>query len=228
MKIFFGLLGLHLLVWSDLGRSRPSRPMRDMRINGHGPWISRHSTHETESPWPLHFKHSHWWKRRSRSKFTSHYAWGTNRVCECKMDVNSTWIPTWHQMDHVPWSFGIFSKPPLGGRPSTKPGHHDTPNAHNRWFILLYHVWGPTRIENYWSSIWLKVCHIWLHTTPEGPWPHYMVLEVCWDDGLWTLSFGLSQFHGSWLVCEVALMCEVTLDTGVLARDSNFWLNAFL
>ena len=34
-----------------------------------------------------------------------------------------------------------------------------------------------------------------------------MILEVSWD-GLWTLSFGLSQFHGhsSWLVCEVALI----------------------
>ena len=34
----------------------------------------------------------------------------------------------------------------------------------------------------------------------------YMTLEVSWDD-IWTLSFGLSQFHGqgSWLVCEVAL-----------------------
>jgi hypothetical protein len=33
-----------------------------------------------------------------------------------------------------------------------------------------------------------------------------MNLEVCWD-GLWALSFGLSQFHGhgSWLMCEVAL-----------------------
>ena len=33
-----------------------------------------------------------------------------------------------------------------------------------------------------------------------------MILEVCWD-GLWTLSFGLSQLHGHgcWLVCEVAL-----------------------
>jgi hypothetical protein len=32
-----------------------------------------------------------------------------------------------------------------------------------------------------------------------------MILEVC-RDGVWTLSFGLSQFHGhgSWLVCEVA------------------------
>ena len=33
-----------------------------------------------------------------------------------------------------------------------------------------------------------------------------MILEVFWD-GLWTLSFGISQFHGhgSWLACEVAL-----------------------
>ena len=46
-------------------------------------------------------------------------------------------------------------------------------------------------------------CHVWLHTTLEGLWPHYMNLEVCWD-GLWTLWFGLSQFHGhsSWLMCE--------------------------
>jgi hypothetical protein len=38
----------------------------------------------------------------------------------------------------------------------------------------------------------------------------YMSLEVCWD-GLWTLSFGLSQFHGhgTWLVCEVVLTHEI-------------------
>ena len=35
-----------------------------------------------------------------------------------------------------------------------------------------------------------------------------MIWEVCCWDGLWTLCFGLSQFHGhgSWLVCEVALI----------------------
>jgi hypothetical protein len=70
-----------------------------------------HFTHETESPWPLHFKHSHWWKTRSRSKFTSRYAWGTNGVRECKMDVKSTWIPTWHRTDHVSRSLGLFPKP---------------------------------------------------------------------------------------------------------------------
>ena len=43
--------------------------------------------------------------------------------------------------------------------------------------------------------------HIWLHTTPEDLWPYYMILEVSCD-GLWTFSFGLSQFHGhiSWLM----------------------------
>ena len=37
-----------------------------------------------------------------------------------------------------------------------------------------------------------------------------MILEVFWD-GMWTLSFGLSRFHGhgSWLVCEVALSFHV-------------------
>jgi hypothetical protein len=69
-----------------------------------------HFTHKTESPWPLLFKHSHWWKRRSWSKFASHYPRGTNGVCECNMDVKSTRIPTWHQMDHVSWSLGPLLK----------------------------------------------------------------------------------------------------------------------
>ena len=55
-------------------------------------------------------KHSRWWKRRSWSKLSSHYAQGINRVCECKMNVKSTWIPTWHQMNHVSRSLRLFSK----------------------------------------------------------------------------------------------------------------------
>ena len=43
-------------------------------------------------------------------KFALHYAWGTNGVCECKMDVKSTWTPTWHATDHVSWSLGLFSR----------------------------------------------------------------------------------------------------------------------
>ena len=144
-------------------------------------WYTKgHFTHKTESPWAIHFKHSHWWRKRSRSKFASHYAWGTNGVCECKMDVKSTWIPTWHWMDHVSCHLDYFQKTPHGGRLNTKPGHHGTPNVHNRWFILLYHVRGPT-----WRVFGWGTGHIWLHTTLEDPWPHYMILKVPWD-GLWT------------------------------------------
>ena len=97
--------------------------------------------------------------------------------------------------------------PPLGGRPNIKPRNHCTPNAHKQWFILFYHVW-ETRMNRQSLKIafgW-RPGHIWLHTTLQGPWPHYMILKVCWDS-LWTLSCGLSQSrgHGSWLVCEVAV-----------------------
>ena len=35
-------------------------------------------------------------------EFASHYARGTNGVCECNMGVKSRWIlATWHPMDHV-------------------------------------------------------------------------------------------------------------------------------
>ena len=47
-------------------------------------------------------------------------------------------------------------KPPLGGRPHTKLGAHGTLDARNLWFILFYHVWGPTRIDIHWNSIWLR------------------------------------------------------------------------
>ena len=107
------------------------------------PWKSKgHFTHETESPCPLHFKHSHWWKRRSRSKFASRYAWGTNGVCDCKMDVKSTWIPTWHRMDlgHL----DCFQKPSLGGRPNTKLRDHGTSE---RSQPLIYSVVSCVRIH---------------------------------------------------------------------------------
>jgi hypothetical protein len=48
-----------------------------------------------------------------------------------------------------------FQKPPLGGRPNTKPGDHGTPTAKNHWLILFHHAWGPAWIEIHWNSIWL-------------------------------------------------------------------------
>jgi hypothetical protein len=170
-------------------------------------------------------------KRRSRSKFASHYTWRTNGVCKCKMDVKSTWISTWHETIHVSWSLELFfQKPPLGGTPNTKPWDHRTLNAHNRCFILLYHLRRPTWIQNHWNSIWLRA---WSHMTSHYTWGSMttsMILEVCCN-GLWTLSFGLSQFHrhGSWLVCEVALITLLVLEDfqhltfRVLAGHATWW-----
>jgi hypothetical protein len=155
-----------------LDRPRLFRPMRDLRMQWS--WVL---THKTRSPWPLHFKHSHWWKSRARSKFVSHYARGTNGVCECKMDVKNL-----HGFVHgIEWNMlhghlDYFQKPPLGGRPNTKPRDHGTPNAHNRWFILFYRTRAPIGIEIHWNSICWGPGHIWLHTTLEGPWPH----PWCW------------------------------------------------
>ena len=30
-------------------------------------------------------------------------------MSECKINVKSTWISTWYEMDHVSWSLGLFS-----------------------------------------------------------------------------------------------------------------------
>ena len=85
----------------------------------------------------------------------------------------------------------------------------------------------PTWIEMSWVSIWLRVRSTYDSTlTLEGPWPHYIILEVSWD-GLWTLSLGLSQSHGhgSRLVCEVALRpfyeAPVTKHSRIMAKVND-------
>ena len=55
--------------------------------------------------------------------------------CRVYMDAYMAWNGSCFM---VTWT--IFKKPPLGGRPNTKPGDHGTLNAHNPWFILVYHV----------------------------------------------------------------------------------------
>ena len=96
-------------------------------------------THKTESPWPFYSKHSHWWKRRSLSKFASHYS---------LRDEQRMWMQSLHRFLHgIEWimvhgHLDYVQKPPLEGRPNTKLGDHGTPNVHNHWFEFC-HVWGP-------------------------------------------------------------------------------------
>ena len=152
--------------------------------------------------WPIHFKHSHWWKRRRLRDQRS--MWMHNG---CKVYVNSC-VASNGSCFMVTWI--VFKNHLLDIGLITNLRDHDTPKTHNRWFIIFYHAW-----EDPYEQKFIEIAfgwgpgRIWLHTTLEGPWPHDMILEVCWDS-LWTLSFGLSQFHGhgSWLVCEVARSIE--------------------
>ena len=98
--------------------------------------------------------------------------------------------------DHLDY----LQKPPLGGRSHTKPGDHDTPNAHNHWLILFYHVWGPIWIQIHWISIWSRAQS---HVTSHYTWGSVTTLhEFGGVLGLRPLDtfFGLSQSHGhgSW------------------------------
>ena len=43
---------------------------------------------------------------------------------------------------------------------------------------------------------------IWLHTSLEVPWSHYMILEVSWDKGLWTLFFWVVTISWSRLLAR--------------------------
>ena len=104
----------------------------------------------------------------------AHYAWGINGVCQCKMDVKSTWISIWHRMDHVSWSLGLFSNNHLlevGLTQTGRPCHSECllwliysifimcEDSHENKFVEIVFDWGLT--------------YIWLHSTLEGLWPHY-------------------------------------------------------
>jgi hypothetical protein len=81
----------------------------------------------------------------------------------CKVYMDSYMAPN-GPCFMVTWT--IFKNPPLGGRSNTKPWDHGTLNAHNRWFILFYHVWGPAWIETPWNDRWLRaLSHMTAHYT---------------------------------------------------------------
>ena len=132
----------------------------------------------------------------------------------------------------VTWT--ISKKSSLGGKPDTKWEDHGTLNAHKCWFILFYRVWWSVWIEIYWNSIWLRTRS---RMTSHYTWGFVSTLHdfggVLRHYGLWTLSFGLSQFHGHgpWLVCEVALSIwrkSVLLDKHdkgeSCEHESIFWM----
>jgi hypothetical protein len=114
--------------------------------------------------------------------------------------VNARWIKRLHGFLHgIEWimlhgHLDYFHKTifEVGLTQNRRPWH---PELSQPWKCSISSCRGPACMKYIEIAFGRRSCHIWLRTTLEGPWPHSMILEVCWD-GLWTLSFGLSQFHG--------------------------------
>ena len=121
----------------------------------------------------------------------------TEWVCECKMDVKSL-HGFLRGMECVSSSLGLFSKTASRRcRPTTSPGDHGIPNAHNRWFILLYHVWGPAWMKIHWISNWLRArSHMASHYTRGSVTTRHDfggVLEQPLDTSFWSLTIFRSR-----------------------------------
>ena len=111
---------------------------------------------------------------RSFSTFDTHFLFLLSHVCLGEESLASArWMYSLHGFLHgiecimFHGHLDYIQEPPLGGRPNTKPGDYGTPNAHNRWFILLYHVGGPAWIEIHWNSIWSRARS---HTASNYTW----------------------------------------------------------
>ena len=102
----------------------------------------------------------------------------------------------------------FFEQPPLGRRPNTKLGDHGTSDFENRWFKMIYHVWGSCmNKKKHWHIIKLRARS---RMTSHYTWgPLSTLREFKSVSGRsFDPCFGLSQFHGhdSWLVCEATSM----------------------
>ena len=88
---------------------------------------------------------------------TSHYAWGTNGVSECKMDVKSAWISTWHWMYHVFMVTWIIIKNHLlevGLIQNQETITFWTLTTVDLFYLIMWE--DPVWIGIHWNSIWLK------------------------------------------------------------------------
>ena len=125
-------------------------------------------------------------------------------MCEGPTEyVNVRWMQSMHGfLNGIKWimfhdHLGCYKKPPLGGRPNTKPWDHFTSNAHNHWFILFYHVWTHVWTIIHWNSIWLRARS---HRTSHYTWRSVTTLHdfgsvIGWplDTVFWALTISWSR-----------------------------------
>ena len=149
--------------------------------------------------WPLHFKPSRWWKTWSLSKFTSHYTWGTNGVCECKMDVKSIWNSYMASNGSCFMVTGIIFKNSLSEVGLTQNRETMTLQVLTTVDLLLYSITceDPTWMEIHWNSICLRAQSQMASHYTRGPMTtlHVFgsVLGRPLDTFFWALTISWSQ-----------------------------------
>ena len=169
-------------------------------------WMRVKGPHTQDwEPWPIHFKHSYWWKGGAGPS-------SLHTTLEGPTDyVRAKWMKSLHGFLHgierimFHGHLNYYQKPPRGARPNTKPGDHGTPNAHNRWFIPFYHVWTPYMNRNSlkWQLVEGPVTYDFtLHLRPcdHTPW-----FWRCVGTAFGHFLISSHNFMGSWPVWEVAL-----------------------
>ena len=207
--IIIVLLVMVLARRSELERGGGGKQIHNSRIHNryvHLYLLEGHFTHETESPWPAHFKHSRSpqgeWHTTSESLGPSLL----HATLEGPIKhVNARWMEGLHGFLHgikwisfmVAWTifkdhllevgltqnqeiiaFQMLTIVDLFYFITCAGGPHE-------WtFIEIAFGWGPR--------------HIWLRTTLEGPWPHYIhgfggTLGRSLDNFFWALTISRSR-----------------------------------
>ena len=113
------------------------------------------------------------------------------------MDVKFTWIPTWHWMDHVSRSLGLFSKTTsweLGlSQNRVTMALRNLTTIDSLRFIMCEDPMNRTR----WNSISLRAQSYMTSHYTLGPWPHCMLLGCVsgqpLDTFFWALTNSWSQ-----------------------------------
>ena len=68
------------------------------------------------------------------------------------------------------------------------------------------------------TAVDLSYFIIWLHTTLEGPWPHNMTLEVCWD--VWR---PLDTFSWALTISQTRLLAHVKCSPNPILQKWKPW-----
>ena len=136
----------------------------------------------------------------------SHYAWGTNGVYKWMQDGCNVYMDSYVASNGscfmVPWILFKIHLLEVGLTQNRETMGLQTLTTVDLFYFII--LWGHAWIRIHWNSIWLRARNIWLHTTLEDPWPHYMILRVCWDD-LWTLFFWALTISSSRLLARVRI-----------------------